>query len=97
MKKESVLGKINLFNLFVFSLLLVITCFEIGLFTKEISSIDFLKRKIEEISHENEKLEAQVWELNHISNIEQFLEKFGFAKAEKIKFIQAVGGEVVVK
>jgi hypothetical protein len=56
-----------------------------------------MKREIVEISKENQKLEDEALSVNSIFNLDQFLEKSSFVKAEKMKFIQILEGGVVVK
>jgi len=91
------LEKINILNLIAVLVLFGLTIFRIGLLTEEISSISLMKKKMVEISKENQKLEDEVLTLNSISNLAQFLENKNLVKAEKIKFIQILEGGVVAK
>jgi hypothetical protein len=97
MKKNSILNKIKIINIILVSILFVVTLFEIGLFSQGIYFINFAKKRIDELSKENEVLEDKLLDLSSISNLNQFLEKSEFVKAEKIKFIQILESGVVVK
>jgi hypothetical protein len=94
---RKILEKINILNLIAVLVLFGLTIFRIGLLTEEISSISLMKKKMVEISKENQKLEDEVLTLNSISNLAQFLENKNLVKAEKIKFIQILEGGVVAK
>ena len=97
MRKKTILTKVNFFGLILFLCSLVITFLEIGFFTRDVYFINYSKQKINQVIKENQKLESQLWELNSISNLDQFLGKSSFTKAEKIKFIQMIGERVVAK
>jgi hypothetical protein len=92
-----VLTKINILNLVLLLVLCGLTLFKINLLTKEMNSISLAKREIAKLSKENQKLEDEALVLNSISNLDQFLGSFNFVKAEKMKFIQILGGGVVAK
>jgi cell division protein FtsB len=94
---RKILKTINILNSIFLSILLGLSLLEIGLLTKEVSFIEITKEKIDQISKENQKLEDEVLNLNSISNLDQFLEKSNFVKAEKIKFVQILEGGVVAK
>jgi cell division protein FtsB len=91
---RKILEKINILNLIAVLVLFGLTIFRIGLLTEEISSISLMKKKMVEISKENQKLEDEVLTLNSISNLAQFLENKNLVKAEKMKFIQILEGVV---
>jgi hypothetical protein len=91
---KKILEKVNILNLIAVLVLVGLTIFRIGLLTKEISSIGLMKRKIVEISKENQKLEDEALAIDSISNLDQFLENANFVKAEKMKFIQILEGVV---
>ena len=94
---RKILEKINILNLIAVLVLFWLAIFRIDLLTEEISSISLMKKKMVEISKENQKLEDEVLTLNSISNLAQFLENKNLVKAEKIKFIQILEGGVVAK
>jgi hypothetical protein len=94
---SKILEKINILNLLVILVFSGLTLFKISLLTNEISSIGSMKRKIVELSKENQKLEDEALALNSISNLTQFLENSNLVKAERLKFIQIPEGGVVVK
>jgi len=94
---KKILAKINILNLILILIFAGLTLIKISLLTKEISSIRLTKKKIVELSKENQRLEDEVLALNSISNLAQFLENSNLVKAEKIKFIQILEGGVVVK
>ena len=94
---KKILTKINILNLIVILIFVGLTLIKISLLTKEISSIRLMKKKIVELSKENQRLEDEALVLNSISNLAQFLENSNLVKAEKIKFIQILEGGVVVK
>jgi hypothetical protein len=94
---RKILKTINILNSIFLSILLGLILLEIGLLTKEVSFIEITKKKIDQLSKENQKLEDEVLKSNSISNLDQFLEKSNFVKAEKIKFIQILEGGVVAK
>jgi hypothetical protein len=94
---RKILKTINILNSIFLSILLGLILLEIGLLTKEVSFIEITKKKIDQLSKENQKLEDEVLNSNSISNLDQFLEKSNFVKAEKIKFIQILEGGVVAK
>jgi hypothetical protein len=94
---SKILEKINILNLLVILVFSGLTLFKISLLTNEISSIGSMKRKIVELSKENQKLEDETLALNSISNLTQFLENSNLVKAERLKFIQIPEGGVVVK
>jgi cell division protein FtsB len=95
---RKLLEKINILNLSLILVLFGLTLFRISILTNEISSIDIMKKRIAELSKENQKLEDEFLATNSISNLSQFLENSNLVKAEKIKFIQILeGGMVVVK
>jgi cell division protein FtsB len=95
---RKLLEKINILNLSLILVLFGLTLFRISILTNEMSSIDIMKKRIAELSKENQKLEDEFLATNSISNLSQFLENSNLVKAEKIKFIQILeGGMVVVK
>jgi len=94
---RKILAKINILNLIVVLVLFGSTLFRISLLTKEISLINLMKKRIVEISKENQRLEDIAFDLDSISNLAQFLENSNLVKAEKVKFIQIFEGGVVAK
>ncbi len=94
---KKILTKINILNLIVILIFTGLTLLKISLLTKEISSIRLMKKKIVEVSKENQKLEDEALALNSISNLDQFLKNSNLVKAEKFKFIQILEGGIVVK
>jgi hypothetical protein len=94
---RKILKTINILNSIFLSILLGLILLEISLLTKDVSFIEITKKKIDQISKENQKLEDEVLNSNSISNLDQFLEKSSLVKAEKVKFIQILEGGVVAK
>jgi hypothetical protein len=77
--------------------LAIFTIFHIGVFTENVSEINFLKKKISQISKENQRLEDEILNMNLPHNLSQFVKNSSLIKAEKIKFIQILEGGVVAK
>ena len=94
---KKILTQINILNLILILVLSSLTLFKISILTEEIFSIRLMKKKIVELSKENQRLEDEALDLNSISNLAQFLENSNFVKTEKIKFIQILEGGIVVK
>jgi len=94
---RKLLVKINIFNTILILILCGIMIVKLDCFTRETVTINLLKKEIEKISKENQKLEEEVLTAGSISNLDQFLEKSDLVKAEKIQFIQIFEGGMVVK
>jgi Ser-tRNA(Ala) deacylase AlaX len=96
-KTKLILKIIKLLNFTLIVFLLILTIFQIGIFTSQIYFIEQAERKIEELSKENQVLEEKFLSSNSLSNLEEFVKKENLVKAGKIKYIQIFEGAVLAK
>lgn len=97
MKKNRILNKIKALNLILILLLFVFTIFQIGVLTNQVYFISQAKKKINQLSKENQFLEEQFFNSNSLSNLDDFIKKENLVKVEKMKFIQIFQGAVLAK
>lgn len=93
-------GKLTIFwtlNLILVFVLLVTYIFQVGFLTKKTYLIKDYKKRINYLSKENEILEINFSKFNSLSNIENYLSKENFVKANQVKYIQILESSVVSK
>jgi len=77
--------------------LLVFSIFQACSLAKENYLIKDSERKINNLTKENKTLEINFSKSNSLSNIENYLSKENFVKANQIKYIQIFESSVVTK
>lgn len=97
MKKNSIVNIIKTLNLTLVFLFLIITLFQIGIFSKKLYFITEAERKIKQLSKENQMLQEQFLNSNSLSNLDDFIKRENFVKIGKMKFIQVFEGAVLAK
>ena len=81
--------------LFIF--LLSFYIFQINSLTSNTYLLQKYEEKIKEIGEKNTRLEIQLAELNSLENLEKFVENLNYERVEKVRYIQVLGGEIVIK
>ena len=86
-----------IFSYLLFIFLLSFYVFQINSLTSNTYLFQSYEKNINEAKEENTKLEIQLAELNSLENLEKLVENLNYERAEKVKYIQVLGGEVVIK
>ena len=93
---------LNINSLFVLSLILglfvlINYIFQVGALSKDIYLLDNYQRKLTKLLENNNSLDINFSKVNSLSNIEDYLLKGNFVKANHVKYIQIIGSSVASK
>ena len=93
---------LNINFLFVLTLILglfilINYIFQVGALSKDIYLLNNYQRKLAILLEDNNSLDINFSKVNSLSNIEEYLAKGEFVKANQVKYIQILGGSVATK
>lgn len=77
--------------------LLILYIFQVNTMIRETYLIQGYQRKLTVLSQENKSLEINFSQANSLSNITNAIKSLNFEKAEKVRYIQVLEGQVVTK
>lgn len=77
--------------------LLIFCVFQVGSLTQETYLIKDYEKRLASLSKESGILEINFSRTNSLSNIENYLQKENFVKANQVKYIQTLESSVVTK
>ena len=82
---------------FLLSTLLLLYLFQVAILASKTFLIKDYQKKITEISRDNSNLEINLAKQNSLTNIGILVKNLNFEKIDKVRYLQFLEGQVVVK